>query len=99
MLGNGLWWEGPEFLRQDSNSWRKNPGVSELETEEVLKEKVMNEPVIIHMLTSSIDNDSIGNISKTLDLSRFSSKGKLLRTVGWVKRFVKNLRASINNEE
>ena len=99
LLANGLRWEGPEFLRQDSSSWSRNPSDSDLETEEALKERVRKEPVVTRALASSIDNDSIVNIGKTLDLSRFSCKGRLLRTVGRVKRLVTNLKASVRNEE
>ena len=98
-LANGLWWEGPEFLRQESSSWSGNPSASDLETEEALKEREGNEPVVTSALASSIDNDSIVSIGKKLDLSRFSSKRRLLRTVGWVKRFVINLKASVRNDE
>ena len=73
LLASGLWWEGSEFLRQDSSSWPRNPSDSELQTEEALQERVRNEPVVTRALASSIDNDSIVNIGKTLELSRFKA--------------------------
>ena len=38
------------------------------------------------------DNSSIGNI---IDIERFRSKGKLLRTVAYVMKFIRKLRNSI----
>ena len=38
-------------------------------------------------------------IHQVVDTSRFSSKGKLLRTIAWVKRFANNLRSKISKQE
>ena len=103
LAANRLWWEGPEFLKGNPENWPKSPSGSELESESAMKEKLKNDPKITHsMLVSDISSQP--RIDKILDLSRFSTKGKLLRTIAWVMRFVSNLKSAreksqLNKEE
>ena len=103
LAANRLWWEGPEFLKGNPENWPKSPSGSKLESESAMKEKLKNDPKITHsMLVSDISSQP--RIDKILDLSRFSTKGKLLRTIAWVMRFVSNLKSAreksqLNKEE
>ena len=38
-------------------------------------------------------------IHQILDISRFSKKGKLLRTITWIMRFISNLKSAIKKQE
>ena len=39
-----------------------------------------------------------GTVMNIVDIERFNSKGKLLRTLAWVLRFVDNAKAAINKK-
>lgn len=53
LWGKSLKWQGPEFLKLAQPYWPKSPGEKELETEVAMKEKLQNDPQIVHeMLTS-----------------------------------------------
>ena len=82
----------------DSREWPKAPIGSELETEVAMKEKLKTEPNITHAMVVS-ERGSQPHIEKVVDLERFSDKGKLLRTMAWVLRFVSNLKRYVNKEE
>ena len=91
---NRLWWEGPEFLTSDPSSW---PAYlpSEISKEHETYYEVVKRPpkVTFSMVSKHVDNySSIGNI---VDIKRFSSKGKLIRTVTYVMKFIRTLRNSI----
>lgn len=98
LAANLFWWEGPGFLKLDSREWPKAPCGSELEIEVAMKEKLKTEPNITHAMVTS-ERGSQPHIEKVVELERFSDKGKLLRTMAWVVRFVSNLKRSVNKEE
>ena len=93
---NLFWWEGPEFLKLDQSEWPRAPTEAELrENDTALKEKVKHEPTITHAMLAREKEVPI-QVNKILDLSRFSSKGKLLRSMAWVLRFVDNVKCKVN---
>eukprot|EP00112_Aurelia_sp_Birch-Aquarium-sp1_P002090 Seg1227.8 transcript_id=Seg1227.8/GoldUCD/mRNA.D3Y31 product="hypothetical protein" protein_id=Seg1227.8/GoldUCD/D3Y31 len=98
LAANRLWWEGPEFLTGKPENWPKSPSGSELESESAMKEKLKNDPKITYAMLIS-DTGSQPQIDKILDLTRFSSKGKLLRSIAWVIRFVSNLKCKVSNKD
>ena len=70
---------------------------SAFECSEALAEKVKVEPKITRvMVNSGKEEIELGNI---IDISRSSSKGKLLCTIAWVLRFVHNINAAVNNKQ
>lgn len=96
---HSFWWEGPQFLKSGQDKWPKLPTESEIETNDIaLSEKMKNEPYIIHAMLAS-NAEAPGNIEQVVDMSRFSSKGKLLSTIAWVVRFVANLKAAVKKQE
>ena len=90
---NPLWLEGPLFLKSESSEWPSSPCEYELETPLVLKEQVKSNPKITHAM-SVLNNTSMLCMEKVIDLKRFSNKGKLIRCIGWVLRFIANLKSA-----
>ena len=96
---NLFWWEGPEFLKLDHSEWPRGPTEAELEESDIaLSEKVKNEPVITHAMLTREKKVPI-QVDKVVDLNRFSTKGKLLRSIAWVLRFIGNLKCKVNNKD
>ena len=89
---NPLWLEGPLFLRSEPSEWPRLPCDNELETPTAMKERVKSEQKITHAMSIS-SNKSVLCVEKVLDLKRFSSKGKLIRCLGWILRFMANLKS------
>ena len=94
---NPLWWEGPKFLKEDPVDWPKTPCNTELETNVAMKEKLKVEPHITHAMFSKA-TEAKNNWSKVIEIERFSDKGKLLRTIAWVYRFINNAKSAIKQE-
>ena len=92
-----LWWEDPKFLKEDPVDWPKTPCNTELETNVAMKEKLKVEPHITHAMFSKA-TEAKHNWSKVIELERFSDKGKLLRTIAWVYRFINNAKSAIKQE-
>jgi len=90
---NPLWLEGPLFLKSEPSKWPSLPCENELQTPLAMKERVKSEQKITHAMSVS-SNKSMVSIEKVLDLERFSSKGKLIRCIGWVLRFIAKLRSA-----
>ena len=45
------------------------------------------------------DNKPLISIEKVVDMQRFSSKGRLLRCIGWMLRFISNMKSAILKSE
>ena len=96
---NLVWWEGPEFLKLEQSEWPRAPTEAELgENDMVLEEKLKNEPTIMHAMLSREKEVPI-QVNKIIDLNRFSSKGKLLRSIAWELRFADNLKCKVNSKD
>ena len=86
LANNQLWWEGPEFLKEDLEQLPKtNAKIDEL----VLKQAVINPPDVTYSLVSKL------KVENVVEFDRFSSKQKLLRVVAYLLRFVTNLKSLI----
>ena len=95
---NRLWWEGPEFLRFESEHWPKSPLRSEFDLSQAMAEKLKHEPNVTHaMLSAHVYLQP--RIHHIIDISRFGNKNKVLRTIAWIMRFVSNLKSAIRKEE
>ena len=90
---NRLWREGPEFMTSDSSSWPTYLPSQNSKEHEAFCEIIKNPPeVTFTMLSKNVNNDSsIGNVG---DIMRFSSKGKLIRKVAYVMKFIRWFRNS-----
>ena len=67
---------------QPQTSWPKLP--TSFSTTEAGKELVKDPPVLIHALTTSEANPITVNLDKVIDITRYSSKIKLLRVTATV---------------
>ena len=83
LVGNNLWWGGPNWLKGEKESWPQALPVEEsIEVKEEMKGQVV--------LTSTVE--SINTVGSVIDINRHSSLGKLLRVTAFVKRFISNLK-------
>ena len=82
LVRNSSWWRGPEFLCQPQTSWPMLP--TSFSTTEAGKELVKHPPVLIHALTTSEAEPITVNLDKVIDITRYSSKIKLLRVTATV---------------
>ena len=87
--GNSLWWEGPAFLKLNPKYWPKSPAEKELETDVSMREKLKSDPNIVHAMLTT-DTSSKPRVHEIIDITRFSTKNKLLHTIAWVLRFINN---------
>jgi len=81
------WFNGPEFLRLPESEWPKEKESTRKSTE-AAEEEMKGEIVLITTPYEPI-----------IDLNRFSTYNKLLRTVGWIMRFVNNCRGRKSTDE
>ena len=89
---NLFWWEGPGFLKSQQCDWPGQKTEDELGSKDAMEEKVKYEPTVTHAMISAATKAQLSNV---FEMSRFSSKGKLLRTLAWVLRFIKNLKSVV----
>ncbi|KAJ8939437.1 hypothetical protein NQ318_010621 [Aromia moschata] len=85
-LFESRWWEGPSWLRQPSSQWARQH--FECDEEEIGKEK-RKKPVVC-LLNSNLDE---------WHMTYFSSYTKTLRMVGWISRFIYNVRNPIERQQ
>ena len=86
-----MWWEGPEYLKEDESQWPRNvvykrhaSAVEEVKQKYTVKEP--SEEKSAFMTTTT-------KIIWRLQPERFSSWNKLTRLQAWVMRFTKNCRS------
>lgn len=70
-----LWWQGPSFLRQDSDTWPCTPGTT-VNLPEIKRDVCFHTNV-------NISNNSL------IDFERFSNLNRLQRSIVFVFRFIK----------
>ena len=79
---NNNWWEGPEFLHQPKSAW---PVLSTpVSTPEAGREMVKHPPALTHVLATTEAERATNNLEKIMDVTRYSSKVKLLRVTATV---------------
>ena len=79
-----LWWQGHAWLKRSDDEWPKD-----------LRPAVVSEHVEIERKhQASINSYVIQPQEIFIDFTRFSKYSKLLRTIGWIKRFMFNARVN-----
>ncbi|XP_044755875.1 uncharacterized protein LOC123314573 isoform X2 [Coccinella septempunctata] len=76
------WWEGPDWLKKNEESWPNFPDQNIDETEvlsELKRSKIQNSALIA---LASSDRENM--------FSRYSSFSKATKVMGWIKRFIFN---------
>lgn len=92
LIGNELWWNGPNFLKQDHEKWPDHPTTYECTTASA--ELVKGSTAIIHSMVSVAGNGETRlNLEAIMDISRWNSKLKLLRVTGTVLKFIRLLKS------
>ena len=98
LVKSDLWWHGPDFLKLGHKNWPKQPKTetAKLEAdEEIAKTKGS---LVTHVL-SSTENENGPKIAKIIQVERFSTKSKVIRTLAWVLRFIVKLKCRVNKEQ
>ncbi|XP_044744753.1 uncharacterized protein LOC123306696 [Coccinella septempunctata] len=85
------WWEGPDWLKKNEESWPNFPDQNIDETEvlsELKRSKIQNSALIA---LASSDRENM--------FSRYSSFSKATKVMGWIKRFIFNCENSALRRE
>lgn len=78
------WINGPPFLLEDESEWPSASPASDSSTHELMLEEIR--PDFVGIVVS----DGL------IDFNRFSNFNRICRTLGWVNRFINNVRAQRN---
>ena len=90
---NRLWREGPEFLKKSCDHWPENLSTGDVAQSVALEEQIKNPSSITYTLTSSSNPPLKACALRIIDTYRFGKRSRLIRTVAWVFRLIRNLRA------
>ena len=74
-----LWWKGPSWLQELEKDWPKD-----------LRSKSPNEAVQVERKSKAIGSCVVQTREPFIDYARFSKYSRLLRTVAWIRRFIRN---------
>ena len=94
-----MWWSGPEFLQKNADSWPDKPTWYESDTAQA--ELVKIPPVVIHSLVSTSsaqEKQLVLNLATVINITKCSSKLRLLRIPSLVLKFIALLKSKGNNQ-
>ena len=74
-----LWWKGPSWLQELEKDWPKD-----------LRSKSPNEAVQVERKSKAIGSCVVQTREPFIDYARFSKYSRLLKTVAWIRRFIRN---------
>ena len=87
LVNNMLWWNGPAFLLNGTDSWPDLP--TKFDSVEADKELMKNIPDVTHsLIAASREYETSVNLEQIMKIRNFRSRIKLLRTTGYVLRFI-----------
>ena len=87
LADNSVWWNGPEFLYRRESEW---PQIQSTQAEDeiiALQEAIKHPQPVTHALTTSVQAQT--GLGQIMDVSRYNTLKKLLRTTACVLRFAK----------
>ena len=70
LVNNQLWFEGPEFLKQDHEHWPKTPAKEPSKNVLAESDLMKNPPMLTHSLVNKLKID----MKEIMDIGKFSSK-------------------------
>ena len=94
---NSLWWKGPAFLKSPPSEWPTVDRGKVIETSAAYSEEIKSPIQVTHAMVSM--QDEMSSVTNIIELQRFSSKRRLVRTVAWVLRFVHNVKSAISRKD
>ena len=86
LINKGLWWKGPDFLKNSPETWPDMP--TAYETTEAQAELQKCPTTITHALCNTSDAMVALNLGKIMDITRYGTMNKLLRVTGFVLKAV-----------
>ena len=89
---NKAWLGGPLFLSSIPSDWPVEISTGDVDNEQVFKEIVQNPPKLTYSLVNQTKLQNI-DLKSVIDNEKFSSKARLIRVLGWVLRFIRNLKS------
>ncbi|XP_046841805.1 uncharacterized protein LOC124435919 [Xenia sp. Carnegie-2017] len=93
LSNSSSWFNGPKFLARGEEEWPKRPVGNLSQSDEVLREIVKEHPNVVRSLVSNeIEQRAMPDLNKAIDITRYSSMKKLLRTTAYVMRFINMLK-------
>ena len=90
LSSESLWFNGPEFLVKGEDSWPKCPATSQIESKEVLQETMKQPANVVRSLVTNNTQSSGLDLSKVVEVDRFSSLKNILRVTAYVMRLFIN---------
>ena len=89
---NKAWLGGPSFLLSSPADWPIEISKGDIDNEQVFKEIVQNPPKLTYSLVNQTKLQNI-ELKSVMDIEKFSCKTRLIRVLGWVLRFIRNLKS------
>ena len=94
---NSLWWKGPAILKSPPSEWPAVDRGKVIETSAAYSEEIKSPIQVTHAMVNM--QDEIRSVTNIIELQRFSSKRRLVRTVAWVLRFVHNVKSAVSSKD
>ena len=94
---NSLWWKGPAYLRSPPSEWPTVDRGKVIEENAAYSEEIKSQIQVTHAMVNM--QDEMSSVTNIIELQRFSSKRRLVRTIAWVLRFVHNVKAAVSSKK
>lgn len=92
-IENKLWWEGPEFLQNKTETeWPKTKIIEK-------SDEIMEKRRAVTMITVGNITNNLKKLVTCLDPKTYSNWSHLIRIRGWVNRFIQNCKLSTDNRK
>ena len=96
LTASQLWWQGPPWLKEDPDLWPRHPSINlERELPEHKALIAIANAIELQVTPKANPSNQQGNLAPSTHpleiwISSYSSISRLLRTSGWIFRFIRN---------